>query len=88
MGKDFNCLKTQASETVTKAMMLLTFVTSVRCSLLVILSRIVPTFYQLEEGDHLKTDALRVSTPGIVAGAAMRVLGFMTMGFSSVIITC
>jgi len=40
-----------------------------------------PPFYQLQEGDQLETGALWVSTLGFVAGAAVRVLGFMTETF-------
>jgi len=43
-----------------------------------------PAFYHLEEGDQLETDALRVSTPGSVAGVTMRVLVFMTMRLCSI----
>ena len=46
-----------------------------------------PPFYQLEEGDQLETGALRVSTLGFVAGAAMRVLVSVTMGLSSMTVT-
>jgi len=47
-----------------------------------------PPFYQLEEGDQLETDTLWVPAPGFVAGATVRVLAFVTMGLSSMIITC
>ena len=47
-----------------------------------------PLFYQLQEGDQLETGALWVSTLGFVAGADVRVLVFMTVGLSSMTITC
>ena len=47
-----------------------------------------PPFYQLEEGGQPETDALRILTPGFVAGAMVRVLAFVTMEHSSMIIIC
>jgi len=47
-----------------------------------------PPFYQLKAGDQLETGTLWLSTLGFMAGADMRVWGFMTMGLSSMTITC